>query len=334
MKISVGVIGLGYWGPNYLRNFYRQEQTEVVWGCDSSEAVLAKTHRAYPYLKLSKNYQELINDSKLDCIAVATPPKSHFKIVKESLLAGKHVLVAKPMATNSFDAQELLKIAKKKNLLLHGDLTYLYSGAVKSIKNMITGNIIGKPLYFDSIRTNAGPIRDDASVIWDLAPHDLSIIDFLFNFAPKKIIAVGSRHYKNSTMEEMAHISINYSNNFVAHIHLSWLSPVKLRMISIGGTSKMVFFDDVQMDEKVKIYDNKTNIPNEEITPFKPFYRSGNIIIPKLENEEALFLEIKDVVNQIARKKKDYQNSKLNIKIIKLLEACDQSLKKNQAINL
>jgi len=334
MKVSVGVIGLGYWGPNYLRNFYRQEQTEVVWGCDLSEAVLTKTQRSYPYLKLSKNYQELINDSKLDCIAIATPPKSHFKIVKESLLAGKHVLVAKPMATNSLDAKALLKLAQKKNLLLYGDLTYLYSGAIKSIKNMIVSKVMGEPLYFDSVRTNAGPIRDDASVIWDLAPHDLSIINFLFNLAPKKVFAVGSRHHKNSTTEEMAHITINYANNFVAHIHLSWLSPVKLRTISIGGTRKMIFFDDVQMNEKVKIYDNQIDKLNEEITPFKPFYRSGNIIIPKLENEEALFLEINDVINQISRKTKDYQNAKLNIKIIELLEACDRSLKKNQPINV
>lgn len=333
-KIRVGVIGLGYWGPNYVRNFIRHDQTEVVWGCDISDASLKKIHQSYPHVNLTKNYDDLITDKTLTCIAIATPPETHYKIARAALESGKHVLVAKPLATASAQAKELIRIAKKKNLLLHGDLTYLYTGTVKTIKNLLMKKMIGDPLYFDSTRTNLGLVQNEVNVIWDLAPHDLSIISSWFPFKPKRVFAVGSKHLKNSKTEEMAHITVNYSNGFIAHTHISWLSPVKIRTILVGGTRKMILFDDVQPDEKVKIYDKGVTLPKKSITPFKPVYRSGNVIIPSIDNEEALFVEIEDIVNQIIKGKVNYQNAKLNIDIIRLLEACNESLIKNRPINL
>ncbi len=332
MKIKVGVIGLGYWGPNYIRNFIRHDQTEVVYGCDLSDKSLDIVKNYYPHLKITKNYSEILSDPDIQLVAIATPPETHYKIVRESLEANKHVLIAKPIATKFADAKELISLAQEKGLLIHGDLTYLYTSAVRKIKETLETRAIGESLYYDSTRANLGLIQNDVNVIWDLAPHDFAIISYLFGLKPKKVFCVGSKHHGNSSGEQMAHITVTYTNNFIAHIHLSWLSPVKLRTILIGGTKKMIFFDDVQPDEKVKIYDKGITISAESVTPFKPLYRSGDVIIPKLDQEEALYLEVEDIVNQIAGARISYANAQLNLDIIELLEACDQSLKENKQI--
>lgn len=332
--IRVGVVGLGYWGPNYIRNFIKSGYTQVVWGADLSNESLNKISQVYPHIKLTKNYHDLLNDQTLDLIAIATPPETHYKIAHSALEANKHVFIAKPLATSSDDGKQLIKIAKHKGLMLHGDLTYLYTGSVQSLKGLLKKGALGQPLYYDSIRANLGLIQNDVNVIWDLAPHDFSILGFLFpSFKPKKIFAIGSKHHENSRGEEMAHITVNYTNNFIAHIHVSWLSPVKLRTILIGGSEKMIFFDDIQPDEKIKIYDKGISIPPESVTPFKPAYRSGDIIIPKLDQEEALLLEVENIVSQIKNGLK-YNNAQLNIDILRLLEACDQSIKSGKSINL
>ncbi|OGE36539.1 hypothetical protein A3B45_00455 [Candidatus Daviesbacteria bacterium RIFCSPLOWO2_01_FULL_39_12] len=327
MKLKVGVIGLGYWGPNFVRNFIRYERTQLVWVCDISEKALKKTCQGYPYLKSTQNYHDLLKDNSLDLIIITTPPNSHYIIAKKALEAKKHVIVAKPLALSSKGANDLLKLANENNLLLHTDLTYLYTAAVRTIKNLIDKGAVGNPLYYDSIRTNLGLIQQDVNVIWDLAIHDLSIIDYWFNLKPEKVFAVASKHNENSKTEEMAHISVTYQNHFIAHIHVSWLSPVKIRTTLVGGTNKMVYFDDLQPDEKIKIYDKGVKIASDSITPFKPAYRSGNIITPTLSQEEALFLEIRDTTNQIMRKSINYLNAQLSIRILKILEACDKSIK-------
>lgn len=334
MTIKVGVIGLGYWGPNYIRNFIRHDQIEVVWSCDLSDKSLNEIRKYYPHLKFTKDYNDILNDPSVELVAIATPPETHYKIAKAALKTNKHVLVAKPLATKSTEAKELVQIARDKGLLLHGDLTYLYTGAIRKIKELLDKKTIGKPLYYDSIRANLGLIQNDVNVIWDLAPHDFSIINFLFNLQPIKVFCVGSKHHDNSRGEEMAHITVNYTNNFIAHIHISWLSPVKLRTILIGGTEKMLLFDDVEPDEKVKIYDKGVTIPSESVTPFKPVYRSGDVIIPKLENEEAIYTEIQEIVTKIHSKKITYENADLNARIVYFLEACDKSLKENRLVSI
>lgn len=332
--IKTGVIGLGYWGPNYVRNFIRHEKATVIRGCDLSDNALKKIRKIYPQVELTKDYKDVLNDDSVSLVAIATPPETHYRIVKKALEANKHILVAKPLATTSSQIKELINIAKRKKLLLHCDLTYLYTGAVKTIKSLLEKKVIGRPLYYDSTRTNLGLIQNDVNVIWDLAPHDFSILSYLFNFKPSKIFAVGSKHHKKSVNEEMAHITINYTNNFIAHIHISWLSPVKLRTTLIGGEKRMICYNDLEPDEKIKIYDKSIDFSSESITPFKPIYRSGNIIIPKLENEEALFMEVTDIINQISENRIIYKNAKLNIGILELLEACDKSLKTQGPISL
>lgn len=334
MKTKVGIIGLGYWGPNYIRNFTRFEQSEVIWCCDLSKESLKKSHKLYPQVKLTKNYNDLLNDPAVDLIAIATPPITHYEIAKAALNMNKHVLVAKPLANKSLQVYELIEIAKKKNLLLHCDVTYLYSGAIRGIKDLLNKGSLGKPLYYDSTRTNLGLIQNDINVIWDLAPHDLSIIKYFFNLKPIKISAMGSKHIGESNHEQMAHITISFENNFIAHIHISWLSPVKLRTVLIGGTKRMVLYDDIQPDEKVRIYDKNVLVSPDSITPFKPVYRSGNILIPKIDNEEALYLETIEIINQIRKKKITYDNAQLNMEITTLLEACDKSLKSNKPVYL
>lgn len=332
MKVKTAVIGLGYWGPNYVRNFVSHNQAEVVWACDLSKKLLKKIGKIYPHFKLTADYQKILNDNQIDLVAIATPPETHYKIAKDCLIAGKHVLVAKPLATKTSQANKLLKIAKEKKLLLHCDLTYLYTGAIKTIRSLILNNIIGTPLYYDSTRSNLGLIQKDVNVIWDLVPHDLAILQYCFNLKPENIFCTGSRHHGKNIGEEMAHITIQYSNNFIAHIHVSWISPVKLRTILIGGAKKMIFYNDVEPDEKIKIYDKGVSITSESVTTSKPVYRSGDVIIPKLDNEEALVTEINEILSQILKKRINYINAEMSIEIINLLEMCDKSLNKGKAV--
>ncbi|KKQ25805.1 MAG: hypothetical protein US62_C0006G0026 [Candidatus Woesebacteria bacterium GW2011_GWA1_37_8] len=333
-KINIGVIGLGYWGPNYLRNFLRCEGVGQLWGCDISDSILTKIGKSFPQVQLVKDYHTLLEDKNINLLAIATPPETHFKIATDALKAGKHVFIAKPLTTNSKDALKLLKLAKQKKLLLHCDLTYLYTSGVRKIKELVSKKAIGKPLFYDSIRTNLGLFQNNANVVWDLAPHDLSILSFCFSLIPKSVFAVASKHFRKLHHEEVAHITIKYTHNFIAHIHVSWLSPVKIRSIFIGGTKKMISFDDVQPDEKVKIYDKGVDLPTESITPFKPIYRSGDIVIPRLDNNEALWIEINEVVNNIKNKTINYDIADLAVDNLLLLEACDKSIKHNKLIVL
>jgi predicted dehydrogenase len=334
MKIKIAIVGLGYWGPNFIRNFIRHEKTDVAWICDISPTALDKMHTFYPHIKQTSKFSDILNDQSVDLVMIVTPPESHYKLVKSALENNKHVVVAKPMTTNSRKALELLRLAQKKKLLLYGDLTYLHTGAVKYVKKLLQKGEIGSPLYYDSTRSNLGLIQKDVNVIWDLAPHDFAIIDHCFGLEPRKIFASGSKHYGKGNNEEMAHITITYENNFIAHIHVSWLSPIKLRTILIGGTKKMVMYNDVEPDEKVKLYDKGVEIASEDITYMKPVYRTGNAIIPKLQNEEAIFIEINDIIKNLSQRPISYPNAELNIKIIKMLEACDKSLRTGKPVIL
>lgn len=332
--IKVGIIGVGYWGPNFVRNFIRHPKTEIKWVCDLSDKALKEIHQFYPQLDITKDYTDILKDPSVDLVMVVTPPETHFKIAKQVLSSGKHVVIAKPLTTKSSDAVKLYKLAKKKGLMLYGDLTYLFTGAVRGTKKFIQKNKLGTPMYYDSIRANLGLIQKEVNVIWDLAPHDFAIIDYLFGLKPVKVFATASKHYGNAKNYEMAHITINYENNFIAHINVSWVSPVKLRMILIGGTKKMIYYDDVEPDEKIKIYDKGIDIDPEDITYMKPVYRSGDVLVPKIKIEEAIYVEIDEIVRLLSQKELRYDNSMMNITVIKLLEACDKSIKMGKPIKL
>ena len=332
MKIKVGIIGLGYWGPNYLRNFINHPQVDVTWVCDLSQEMLQKVI-VPSTIRKTQYVEDLLTDKNLDAVAIATPPTTHFQIAKDFLEKNKHVFVAKPLTTNLLQARELSKIAQKKHLLLYTDLTYLHTKSVQFIHKFIHKGQIGQPLYYDSTRSNLGLIQKDVNVIWDLAPHDLGILDYCFGFTPKKVFATGSIHH-GKKVEEMAHITITYTNNFIAHIHTSWISPVKFRTILIGGSRKMIYFNDVEQDEKIKIYDKQIDFSSLNITAFKPIYRSGDIVIPHISASEALSTEVHDFVRKVLKKEFDKENIQRNLQIIKLLEACDKSLKTGKPVTI
>lgn len=320
-KIKVGIIGLGYWGPNLVRNFHQHSAFEVLWGCDIDDSHLKKIKKDYPFLKVTQKASDLYNDPELDLIVVSTPPKTHFSLGEKILKSGKHLWVEKPFTTSFKKAKKLFDFAKTKHLYLHVDLPYIFSSPVMSIKKILKNKAIGKPYFYNSIRTNLGLIQSDTNVLWDLAPHDISILYYLFpDLKVKKIVATGSSHLKNDFKNEISSLILYFTNNFVAYIHLSWLSPAKIRLITIGGQKKMILFDDIQPTEKVKVYNKNIEIIKSQITPFKPVYRTGDVWIPSLGQNETLYNQVDFLSKKLRYKKFDYYTADIGLKILKILD--------------
>lgn len=334
MKINIGVIGLGYWGPNYLRNLSQIEDVNLIWACDLDSSLFSKFKHLYPNLKFTNNYQDLLNDTSINIIAIATPPQTHFKLAKAALAAHKHVFIAKPMAKTANEVNKLISLARKNKVNLFCDLTYLYTGSVIKIRELIKNGEIGQPMYYDSIRTNLGLLQPNDNVVTDLLPHDLSIILHCFNLKPKSVSTVGTKHLPGSKNEEVASVAISFSNNFTAYLHFSWIAPTKMRIIQIGGTKKMIYFDDVAVDEKVKIYNTSIALSSKDITPFKPLYRTGEVVSPKVSSEEALYTELRSFIKDTQSKKFDYKSAKMSLTIAKILEACQKSLHSGKVVTL
>ncbi len=291
---TVGIIGLGHWGPNLLRNFTATEGWKVKYGCDLSDKNLEKMRMHYPSVTYTKDMNLLLNDPDLTAIAIATPTNMHFSIAKAALEHGKHVLIEKPITEHTAEADELIALAKKKNLHILVDHIFVFSGAVKKIQDLVSSGDLGNLYYFDSTRINLGRIQKDVNVLWDLAIHDLSILGTIWDLTTlQTLFAHGSRHY--GAQEEIGHLHMSFRGGFEAHIHVSWLSPVKLRQTIIGGTKKMILFDDTEPSEKIRIYD--TGVHQEALgmigpaDPFFPVYRTGDVLIPKIDNTEELHSE-------------------------------------------
>jgi predicted dehydrogenase len=332
--ICAGIIGLGYWGPNLLRAFSESKDCKVKYACDLLDNNIAKLRNKYHSVTFTKNYTDLLKDKEVDIICIATPPETHFKIAYQAIEAGKHVLIEKPMTTRSEDAQKLIALAAKKKKLIFVDHTFCFSPPVIKIKELLGIKEIGEPLYFDSERINLGLIQEKVNVVWDLAVHDFSILTFLFpELKPTEVIAIGSKHVQKKN-EEMAHIMIKFNTPFVGHIHVSWLSPVKMRQTIIGGNRKMIMYDDTSVFEKIKIYEKGVDVNFSEETSFKPIYRSGDIIIPKLTDDEPLANEVKHIVSCIEKKEKPRVDGLAGLAVVKLLEACDESMKNNRGVKL
>lgn len=323
--IKIGVIGCGYWGPNLIRNFSQVEGVEVTYVCDLDEGKLNRIKKNYPAVKTTTNYSDILKDEEIKGVCVATPLETHYGIAKEALSHGKGVLVEKPFTENSKEAEELIGIADKNKLVLMVDHIFTYAGAVRKIKELIDKGELGKLYYFDSERINLGLIRKDANVIWDLATHDIAIIDYLFSQKPINVSALGSSHVQN-IKEEMAHITIKHEGDFMSHIHVSWLSPVKIRKILVGGDRKMVLYNDVEPTEKIKIYDKGIDIKPAEVTPFAPLYRGGDIVIPNLDQTEALKRLAEHFVDCLKTGKKPLTDGEAGLRVIKILEATQKSL--------
>ena len=328
MKINVGLIGYGYWGPNLLRNFMNTNNCEVVSVCDFSKDRLDTIPKGYN-LQLTSDPNEILKNNEIDCVLIATPVFTHYELAYKALNNGKHVFIEKPMTSTSKEALSLIELATEKNLTLMVDHTFLYTGAVNEIKNLISKNQLGKLKYFDSSRINLGLFQPDVNVLWDLAPHDISILLYIIDDYPVSVNATGISH-TNNDIENIAYLTLNFKDDFIAHFNCSWSSPVKVRNTLISGSKKMVLFNDLEPSEKIRIYD--TSYSHESFEDKKRIlvdYRTGDVKIPKLNNTEALSEVAKDFINAIINKVEPRSNSTLGLNVVKILEAAQTSIKNN-----
>lgn len=333
--INVGVIGYGYWGPNMVRNFYANKDAKVVKVCDLSKDRLAVVESGYPTIKTTTDYEELVKDPGIDAVVIATPVSSHFPAAKKALEGGKHVLLEKPMTSTVDESEKLVELAEKKKKTLMVDHTFLYTGAVRKMKELVQRGELGDLYYFDSVRVNLGLFQHDVNVIWDLAPHDFSIMDFLLQKDPEMVSAVGVCHLGD--LENMAYVTVQYPGDLLGHIHVNWLAPVKVRTTLIGGTKKMIVYDDTEPSEKVKIYDKGVNYheKKEDVYQMLVQYRSGDMLAPRLEATEALKLVSKEFTDSIDQNTKPRTDGVAGLRVVKLLQAANESMKqKGKVIRL
>lgn len=326
--MKVGVVGLGYWGPNLLRNFLLNDEIEKVYGCDRDKERLSFIKSKFRDVSLTPSYDALI-ESKVDAIAIATPVKTHFKFAQKALAAGKHIWVEKPFTINSEQAEELIEIAEKNNLKIFVDHTFIYTDSVRKIKELVDNNELGEIIYFDSVRINLGLFQHDVNVIWDLVPHDLAIMNYIIN--TKNAISVSANGIANYyDQENIAHISIHFENkSCFAHFHVNWTSPVKIRKIILAGAKKMLVYDDMENSEKIKVYDCGIEMlsSKENIRKALVQYRIGDMYSPKINQTEALSLAVKEFISSIKEDRAPLTNGIDGLKVVRILEAANKSIK-------
>ncbi len=327
--MQVGIIGYGYWGPNLARNFISQKGCVVKAVADPRPDRLADLKQSYPSINAVLEADEIINDPEIDAVIIATPVNTHYSLAKKALLNGKHVLLEKPMASSVKECEELVSLSLQKNLVLMVDHTFLYTGAVEKIKELVDADVLGNVKYLDSTRINLGLFQPDINVLWDLAPHDLSILRYIHDDKPYSINATGISHTANG-IENIAFMTINYTSGFIAHLNCSWTSPVKVRMMLIGGDKKMIIYNDVEPTEKIKIYDTAYELrTDEEKKQILVDYRVGDIFVPKISGKEALASVAGDFIAAINENKLPRSSYMIGLDIVKMLEASQQSIKNN-----
>lgn len=328
-NVNVGVIGYGYWGPNIVRNFFAASNCTVKKVADARPERLAQLAKIFPTIQGVTDADDIINDKEIDAVIIATPVFSHYPLAKQALENGKHVLIEKPMTSTVAEAESLIEIADRKGLVLMVDHTFLYTGAVKKMKELVNTDQLGNLNYYDSTRINLGLFQPDVNVVWDLVPHDISILYYLTNERPVSVSATGVDHLRNG-IENIAYVTLNFQSNMIAHFTCSWSSPVKIRKILVGGDQKMILFDDLEITEKVKVYDTGYSArTDEEKRKLLIDYRTGDVHIPKLEMKEALAGIACDFVSSIQTGKEPVSNWKIGSDVVKVLEAAQRSIKQN-----
>lgn len=325
--LNVGVIGFGYWGPNIVRNFSSIEGVKVTSICDVDSKALERAKCAYPYLKFYADYHDVTTAKDIDAVAIVTPVFTHYELSKSALENGKYIFVEKPFTLKSDEAKELIELAEKKKLKIMVDHTFLFTGAVRKIKELIDDRALGNLYYYDSTRVNLGLFQHDINVVWDLAPHDLSIMDFVLKEKPVAISAIGASHFERG-LENIAYIVAHFNNKLIAHFNINWLSPVKVRTTLIGGEKKMLIWNDLETDEKIKVYDKGVKIEGTEgIRDLLVEYRSGEMWSPRIDHTEALKLESEYFIDCILNDKIPINDGHAGLRVVKMLEAADKSLK-------
>jgi predicted dehydrogenase len=325
--IRVGIIGYGYWGPNLLRNFSTAEGSQVDMVCDMNQQALKKVRKTFPSVNVTTDCKELIRDTNIDVVAIATPVFTHHKLAKMALEEGKNVFVEKPFTHKSSEAEELVELAEKKNLKIMVDHTFLYTGAVRKIKQLVEDHVLGDIFYYDSVRVNLGLFQHDINVVWDLAPHDISIMEYVIGEKPEAIVATGAEHFDRG-LEDVAYLTIFFKNNVIAHINVNWLSPVKVRTTLIGGQKKMLVWNDLEPDEKIKVYDKGVQVKTKEGKyNLLVSYRSGDMWAPRVEQTEALKLMVEKFVDYISNGGRVINDGMAGLRVVQILEASTRSLK-------
>jgi predicted dehydrogenase len=328
--VKFGVVGYGYWGPNVVRNLDQFDGSEVVTVCDKSPAARKRIHKTYPHIGIVSETADLLSSTEIDAVAIVTPVWTHYELTKAALENGKHVFVEKPFTSDSAQAEELINLAAKKNLKIMVDHTFLFTGAVKKIGQLLDEGALGNIYYYDSTRVNLGLFQHDVNVIWDLAPHDLSIIDHLIKETPEAVSATGQSHLNGH--EDVAFITVYFPNKIIAHINVNWLSPVKVRTTLIGCEKKMLVWNDLEADEKIKVYDKGVHISSREgLYNLLVNYRSGDMWSPQVEQIEALKQELAYFVDCIANNQTPFNDGAAGLRVVRLLEAANQSVKQRGA---
>jgi len=329
--IGIGVIGYGYWGPNLVRNFSQVEGATMVAVCDQDQSRLDRVSKLYPAMLTFDDVDALLADPTIDAVAIATPVTTHFPLAKRALEAGKHVFVEKPFTATSAEGDTLVALADERGLTLMVDHTFIYTSAVRKIHELTQSGELGQLYYYDSVRVNLGLFQSDVSVMWDLAVHDLSIMDYLLDQDPISVAATGVAHVAGQP-KNMAYITCMFPDNLIAHFHVNWLAPVKVRQTLLCGSEKMVVFDDVDMSEKVKVYDKGVVFAdNDESAVYQRHvgYRTGDMWAPRLDNIEALAIETQHFVDCISSGETPLSDGRAGVRIVRILEAADESMAAN-----
>jgi predicted dehydrogenase len=329
--LKFGVIGYGYWGPNIVRNLRSLDECQVVGVCDQSAVARKRIQSAHPGIPVYADANELLISPEVDAIAVITPVWTHYELAKAALENGKHVFVEKPFTSNAAQAEELINLAEQKNLKIMVDHTFLFTGTVRKIRELLDDGTLGKLYYYDSTRVNLGLFQHDVNVIWDLAPHDLSIMDYLIKDEPEAIVASGQSHLNG--LEDIAFITAYFPNGIIAHINVNWLSPVKIRTTLIGGERKMLVWNDLEADEKLRVYDKGVNVTTQQgLYNLLVNYRSGDMWAPRIEQCEALQVELQYFVDCIVKDEMPFNDGIAGLRVVKMLEASGESLNKRGAL--
>src|SRR5205807_10579676 len=336
--VRVGIFGYGYWGPNVVRNLHALENCQVVTICDKNPAALKRANRVYPGVHLTTDFSEIMTSPQIDTVAIVTPVWTHFELAKTALLNGKHVFVEKPFTSTPQQAEELIELAERTRLKIMVDHTFLFSGAVRKIRELVDNGTLGNLYYFDSTRVNLGLFQHDVNVIWDLAPHDMSIMDYIIQEKPEAVVATGGTHL--NCLADLAFITVYFPNKVVAHINVNWLSPVKVRTTLIGGEKRMLVWNDLEADEKIRVYDKGLQVDGgnghtngdgngapKGLYELLVSYRSGDMWAPRLERAEALTVELGYFIDCITTDQTPINDGVAGARVVRMLEAADLSLR-------
>jgi predicted dehydrogenase len=326
--INIGVIGYGYWGPNLVRNFNNLSTVRVKTVSDLNLEALTRVKTRYPTIDVTTDCQTIFADPEIDAVAIATPVSTHFSLALAALRAGKHVLVEKPITTTSAEAKRLIEEAQRRRRVLMVDHTFVYTGAVRKMAELLTRQVLGHLYYYDAVRVNLGLFQHDVNVLWDLAVHDLSIMDYILPFKPYGVSATGMSHIRGRP-ENIAYLTLFFENNLIAHLHVNWLAPVKVRRTLIGGGQKMILFDDLDPSEKIKVYDKgitlHSHLPETRYDQLIG-YRTGDMWAPKLDLTEALHTELAHFIDCIHSGDRPITDGEAGLRVVKILEAATHSL--------